>query len=79
MASGASVVGVHCTHGRNRSGAAVVSWMVSRLGIGREEATRRVEAARGPVDPQDLQFWLGHVTRSQRKGSVVAPGVSVER
>ncbi|CAH0720112.1 unnamed protein product, partial [Brenthis ino] len=42
-----SLVGVHCTHGLNRTGYMVCRYMRDRLGIPAKEAIRRFEIARG--------------------------------
>ncbi|XP_045769379.1 RNA/RNP complex-1-interacting phosphatase-like [Maniola jurtina] len=42
-----SLVGVHCTHGLNRTGYMVCRYMRDRLGIPAKEAIKRFEAARG--------------------------------
>ncbi|XP_039755164.1 RNA/RNP complex-1-interacting phosphatase homolog [Pararge aegeria] len=42
-----SLVGVHCTHGLNRTGYMVCRYMRDRLGIPANEAVKRFEEARG--------------------------------
>ncbi|XP_030749971.1 RNA/RNP complex-1-interacting phosphatase [Sitophilus oryzae] len=42
-----ALIGVHCTHGLNRTGYFVCSWMLDRLKIDPEEAIRRFNEARG--------------------------------
>ncbi|XP_066149875.1 RNA/RNP complex-1-interacting phosphatase homolog isoform X2 [Euwallacea fornicatus] len=42
-----ALVGVHCTHGVNRTGFFVCRWMVDRLKINPEEAIARFNKARG--------------------------------
>ncbi|XP_034829271.1 RNA/RNP complex-1-interacting phosphatase [Maniola hyperantus] len=42
-----SLVGVHCTHGLNRTGYMVCRYMRDRLGIPAKEAIKRFETARG--------------------------------
>lgn len=41
------LVGVHCTHGLNRSGYLVCRYMVERLGVSPTDAIARFETARG--------------------------------
>ncbi|CAG0920543.1 unnamed protein product [Notodromas monacha] len=41
------VIGVHCTHGVNRTGYLICRYMIQRLGLSAQEAIQKFEAARG--------------------------------
>jgi len=55
LSNGASVL-VHCRMGVSRSGAVVVAYVMRRLGLGREEALRRVRQCRRVANPNQ-GFW----------------------
>lgn len=59
------LIGVHCTHGLNRSGYLVCRYMVDRLGVSPTDAIARFETARGHKIERNnyLQDLLDNVRR----------------
>ncbi|XP_055855095.1 RNA/RNP complex-1-interacting phosphatase homolog [Episyrphus balteatus] len=53
------LIGVHCTHGVNRTGYLISNYMISELKINPEEAIQRVEKARGHT--LDRQNYKNHL------------------
>eukprot|EP00088_Acartia_fossae_P020965 TRINITY_DN22454_c0_g1_i6.p1 TRINITY_DN22454_c0_g1~~TRINITY_DN22454_c0_g1_i6.p1 ORF type:complete len:449 (-),score=10.33 TRINITY_DN22454_c0_g1_i6:231-1577(-) len=53
------LIGVHCTHGLNRTGYLVCRYMIEKLGINPEEAIKDFEEARG--HKQERENYLEHL------------------
>ncbi|XP_076260197.1 RNA/RNP complex-1-interacting phosphatase [Rhynchophorus ferrugineus] len=73
-----ALVGVHCTHGLNRTGHLICRWMIDKLKIKPAEAIQRFNLARGhnmerQVLLQDLQTFSGRTTSVSRQSRYVSP------
>ena len=42
-------IGVHCTHGKNRTGYMIINYMCREKGVGLDEAMAAFEASRYPL------------------------------
>ncbi|XP_060526903.1 RNA/RNP complex-1-interacting phosphatase [Cylas formicarius] len=63
-----ALIGVHCTHGLNRTGYFICRWMVERLKIHVDDAINRFEVARGhPIERKYLLKALRNGDSSTRK------------
>jgi len=73
-----TLIGVHCTHGVNRTGYLLCRYMIQRMGIPMDEAIERVNLARGHriERPNYLYDLKAHLTSSP-KSFIVPTGLVI--